>query len=75
MLPPMWDLLCCIIRKEGKVKPKIRLIMGSAFFSVGTGGLAAWMLTHGAQPLPLYAVLVAIGLMLILIEIQQSYSQ
>jgi hypothetical protein len=57
------------------VKPKIRLILGSAFFSVGTGGLAAWLLTHGAQPLLLYAGLVSIGLILILIEIQQSYSQ
>jgi hypothetical protein len=56
------------------VQPKIRLVIGSALLSVGLGGLMAWMLTQGALPLPLYASLALIGLVLILIEIRKSYS-
>lgn len=56
------------------VQPKIRLIIGSVLFSVGFGGLMAWVLTQGALPLPLYATLALIGLVLILIEIRKSYS-
>lgn len=56
------------------VQPKIRLIIGSALFRVGFGGLMAWVLTQGALPLPLYATLALIGLALILIEVRKSYS-
>jgi|GEM_PF-3213331 len=56
------------------MQPKIRLIIGSALFSVGLAGLMAWVLTQGALPLPLYATLALIGLVLILIEIRKGYS-
>lgn len=56
-------------------QPKIRLIFGGALFSVGLGGLAAWMLDQGALPLPLYALLVVTGLALIWAEIRQGLSR
>lgn len=55
-------------------QPRIRLIIGSALFSVGLGGLAGWLLTKGVQHVPLYAALIAIGLMLIVLEIRRKYS-
>ncbi len=55
-------------------QPRIRLIVGGALFSVGLGGLAGWLLTKGVTHVPLYSVLLVMGLLLILIEIRRKVS-